>query len=156
MVLFHACFVALKIRSPQTVTLNINDYRLASEKRLFQAKIVDDDFHHSLAVFQDQKSDGLRILASVWSGELARVPIWTAFVSDQYDDTDWIVRKSDHRVWVKDLRLYVFCSEYSKKHQMRKHNYFELYFLDKKGTSPLRKGNWLLIICSGGWIRICL
>jgi len=138
MVLFHACFVALKIRSPQTVTVNIDDYRLSSEKRLFQGKILDDEYHHSLAVFQDQKSNGLRILASVWSGELARVPIWTAFVSHQYDEPDWLLRKTDHRVWLKDLKIFVFCNEYSKRNQVRKHNYFELYFIDRKGKFMLR------------------
>jgi hypothetical protein len=103
MVLFHEAFVALKARCPRTINVNPDDYRLAGEKRLFQGypltpllcisirwtkhladiswtrQIVDDGFGHSLAVYQDEKCHVLRIHAAVWSGELKRCPVWTAF-----------------------------------------------------------------------------
>lgn len=79
MVLFHSTFLALKSRSPLTITIDPFDYRLSGEKRVFTAKIVDDEFHHSLGVFQDSKTGGLRLVASVWGGELVRCPVWIAF-----------------------------------------------------------------------------
>ena len=79
MTLFHATILALKSRSPLTITINPSDYRLAGERRLFTGKIVDDEFHHSLSVFQDDKTGGLRLVASVWGGELAKCPVWVAF-----------------------------------------------------------------------------
>lgn len=79
MVLFHQTFLSLKSRSPLTITINPSDYRLSGEKRVFWGKIVDDEFHHSLTVWQDEKCGGLRLVASVWSGELAKCPVWVAF-----------------------------------------------------------------------------
>lgn len=40
---------------------------------------MDDEFHHSLAVWQDEKCGGLRLVASVLNGELAKCPVWVAF-----------------------------------------------------------------------------
>lgn len=79
MVLFHQSFLSLKSRSPLTININQSDYRLSGETRVFWGKIVDDDFHHSLAVWQDEKCGGLRLVASVLSGELAKCPVWVAF-----------------------------------------------------------------------------
>jgi hypothetical protein len=40
MVLFHSVFVALKARSPLTINVNPDDYKLAGEKRLFQGYAI--------------------------------------------------------------------------------------------------------------------
>lgn len=40
---------------------------------------MDDEFHHALGVLQDEKTGGLRLVASVWAGELGRCPVWIAF-----------------------------------------------------------------------------
>lgn len=42
-------------------------------------QIIDDGFEHSLTVYQDHKSGGLRLHAAVWNGELRKCPVWTAF-----------------------------------------------------------------------------
>jgi hypothetical protein len=42
-------------------------------------QIIDDGFEHSLAVVQDHRTGGLRLHAAVWSGELRKCPVWTAF-----------------------------------------------------------------------------
>jgi hypothetical protein len=42
-------------------------------------QIVDDGFEHLLAVYQDERCHVLRLHAAVWSGELKRCPVWTAF-----------------------------------------------------------------------------
>ncbi|EDN96258.1 predicted protein [Sclerotinia sclerotiorum 1980 UF-70] len=47
----------------------------------------------------------------------------------QMSSDTWIARHTRHRVWIKDLHLYVFCNEYSRRTQVRKHGEFELYFV---------------------------
>lgn len=41
--------------------------------------IFDDSFHHSLMVYQDDATGGLRLHAAVLDGELRQCPVWTAF-----------------------------------------------------------------------------
>lgn len=130
MVLFHSAFVALKARCPYTININPDDYALAGEKVLFRAQIIDDGFEHSLAVLQD-RSHGLRLHAAVWNGELRKCPVWTAFVTYQSASADWLHRRSGHRVWLKDIRPYVFCTNYKKRRQMKGHGEFEIYFVDR-------------------------
>lgn len=43
-------------------------------------------------------------------------------------------RRSRHRIWLRDLYPYVFCQKYKKKHQMKKHGEFEIYFVNEEGT----------------------
>lgn len=42
-------------------------------------QIIDDGFRHSLIVFEDLHTHGLRLHAAVWDGELRQCPVWTAF-----------------------------------------------------------------------------
>jgi hypothetical protein len=103
MVLFYCTFVALKARNLLTVQVHPNEFKLRREKRLFQAyvyspaqgvelctclqgltgkrtsQIVDDGFKHSLIVYEDMQTRGLRLHAAVWEGELRQCPVWTAF-----------------------------------------------------------------------------
>lgn len=44
------------------------------------ARCIDDDgFKHSLIVYQDRSTRGLRLHTAVWDGELRGCPVWTAF-----------------------------------------------------------------------------
>jgi hypothetical protein len=43
------------------------------------SQIIDDGFKHSLIVYEDLQSRGLRLHAAVWEGELRQCPVWTAF-----------------------------------------------------------------------------
>ena len=43
------------------------------------SQIIDDGFKHSLIVYEDMQSRGLRLHAAVWEGELRQCPVWTAF-----------------------------------------------------------------------------
>ncbi|RDL42259.1 Uncharacterized protein BP5553_02238 [Venustampulla echinocandica] len=138
MVLFHAAFVALKARCPLSINVNPNDYGLAGEDVLFRGQIVDDGFEHSLAVIQDRKCGGLRLHAAVWNGELRRCPVWTAFVTYQSASSQWLYRRSSHRIRLKDITPYVFCSTYKKKHQM-KHGDFEIYFVDRRAADAFEE-----------------
>lgn len=102
MALFCCTFVALKARNLLTVQIHPNEFQLRREKRLFQAyvtmppfvlgmraweqltdksasQIIDDGFKHSLIVYEDMQSRGVRLHAAVWEGELRQCPVWTAF-----------------------------------------------------------------------------
>ncbi|KAH8808350.1 hypothetical protein F5884DRAFT_366070 [Xylogone sp. PMI_703] len=130
MVLFHCAFVALKARCPLTKVMHPEDFAVVGETRLFQGRIIDDGYEHSLAVYQDEKSGGLRLHAAAWSGELKRCPVWTAFVTHQSASSQWMVRRSKHRIWLKEIYPFVFCKDYKKRHQVKKNGEFELYFCD--------------------------
>ena len=47
---------------------------------------------------------------------------------------DWMTRHSPHRVWIRDIRLYIFCKKYKRSHQTRKGGEFEIRFLEEDGT----------------------
>jgi hypothetical protein len=46
---------------------------------ILASQIIDDGFKHSLIVYEDLQSRGLRLHAAVWEGELRQCPVWTAF-----------------------------------------------------------------------------
>jgi len=43
------------------------------------SQIIDDGYKHSLIVYEDTASKGMRLHAAVWEGELQQCPVWTAF-----------------------------------------------------------------------------
>ena len=47
----------------------------------YKRRISDDGFWHSLIVYKDRSSGGIRLLAAVWDGPLRQCPVWTAFGS---------------------------------------------------------------------------
>ncbi|KAG8421037.1 hypothetical protein J3458_002944 [Metarhizium acridum] len=119
-VLMYCTFVSLKARNHRTLQCGRKELALGKEKRLFQARIFDDGFDHSLIVYQDGATGGLRLHAAVWEGELRQCPVWTAFVTEQARYTNWIRRGSSRRkVWLSEIRLFVFCKQY-REHSQRK------------------------------------
>ncbi|AEO65790.1 uncharacterized protein THITE_2113217 [Thermothielavioides terrestris NRRL 8126] len=129
MVLFYCTFVALKARNLLTVQVHPSEFSLHREKRLFQAQIIDDGFKHSLIVYEDIQTKGLRLHAAVWEGELRRCPVWTAFVTHQSQSPTWLSRRSRRRVWLKDVQLYVFCNTYHQENmRQNKSGAFEILF----------------------------
>jgi hypothetical protein len=54
-------------------------------------------------------------------------------VTKQSEAPDWMFRKSRHKIWIKDLRPYVFCKDYKKRHQIKKNGEYEIYFVDSNG-----------------------
>ncbi|CAI4216678.1 unnamed protein product [Parascedosporium putredinis] len=70
---------ALKAQNTLTLEVEPDEYILKSERRLFQAQIIDDGYKHSLIVYEDTASKGMRLHAAVWEGELQQCPVWTAF-----------------------------------------------------------------------------
>ncbi|KAL2269899.1 hypothetical protein VTJ83DRAFT_2083 [Remersonia thermophila] len=129
MVLFYCTFVALKARNLLTLQVHPHEFQLRREKRLFQAQIIDDSYKHSLIVYEDMPTRGLRLHAAVWEGELRQCPVWTAFVTHQSKTPSWLSRRSRHRVWLKDVQLYVFCNTYRQENmRQNKLGAFEVQF----------------------------
>ncbi|KAK4245621.1 hypothetical protein C7999DRAFT_42840 [Corynascus novoguineensis] len=140
MVLFYCTFVALKARNLLTVQIHPNEFQLRREKRLFQAQIIDDGFKHSLIVYEDLQTRGLRLHAAVWEGELRQCPVWTAFVTHQSQSSTWLSRRSRHRVWLKDVQLYVFCNAYRQENmRQNKLGAFEIHFDREEAARRFRE-----------------
>lgn len=140
MVLFNCSFVALKARNTLTVQIHPDEYKLSKEKRLFQAQIIDDGYQHSLIVYEDIQTHGLRLHAAVWEGELRQCPVWTAFVTHQAASASWLVRRSRHRIWLKDIKLYVFCQKYREDNmRQNKAGAFEIYFVSDEASQRFKE-----------------
>lgn len=136
MVLFYCVFLVLKARNILTVSLHPEEYLLSRERRLFQAQIIDDDYKHSLIVYEDQLTKGIRLHAAVWEGELRMCPVWTAFVTQQSRNENWctISRRDANVVRLRDVRLYVFCYKYRERNmRQNKTGDFELWFANEAG-----------------------
>ncbi|KAM0287811.1 hypothetical protein ACHAQH_000343 [Verticillium albo-atrum] len=139
MILFHCTFLSLKARNARTVQINPLEYKLASERRLFQAQILDDGFKHVLIVYEDIETKSIRLHAAVHDGELRRCPVWTAFVTHQSASPTWLHRKSAHRLWLRDIHPYVFCSGYRSQNQRPgPAGAFELDFVEATAAAHFR------------------
>ncbi|KAM0383775.1 hypothetical protein ACHAPZ_004413 [Fusarium culmorum] len=115
------------------------DLSLWGERKLFQARIVDDNFMHSLIVYEDFVSKGLRLHAAVWEGDLRQCPVWTAFVTHQSASSRWIKRVSKTRVRLADIHLYVFCQEYRQQNQrINRSGAFEIKFVSEEAAKRFR------------------
>lgn len=42
-------------------------------------QIIDDEYNHSLVVFEDLATKGIRLHVAVGGGEMRHCPVWTAF-----------------------------------------------------------------------------
>ncbi|KAI8230205.1 hypothetical protein K4K54_000928 [Colletotrichum sp. SAR 10_86] len=105
-------------RNALTIDMNAREFKLKGEERLFQAQIIDDGFKHSLIVYRDSGTKGLRLHAAVWEGELRQCPVWTAF----------------------DVQLYVFCHRYRQQNQRKgQAGAFEINFVSDEGAKRFRE-----------------
>ena len=140
MVLFFCTFVSLKARNKMTLQISPHEYKLQGEKLIFQAQIIDDGYKHSLVVYQDKETQGTRLHAAVWEGELRQSPVWTAFVTHQSASPTWLIQKSKHRIWLKDAQLYVFCTGYRQQNQRPgRGGEFELRFATERAATSFKE-----------------
>lgn len=55
-------------------------------------------------------------------------------VTHQSQSPTWLSQRSKHRVWLKDVQLYVFCQRYRhEKMRQNKAGAFEIYFVSEEG-----------------------
>jgi hypothetical protein len=61
-------------------------------------------------------------------------------VSHESEKHDWIHRRSPHRIWLKELKPFVFCGSYRKRNQVQNRGEYEIYFVNRTGmfsASPI-------------------
>ncbi|KAH7269809.1 uncharacterized protein BKA55DRAFT_588418 [Fusarium redolens] len=140
LVLLYCCFLSFKTRNSLTVQVANEDLTLWGERKLFQARIVDDGFMHSLIVYEDYMTKGIRLHAAVWDGDLRQCPVWTAFITHQSASPKWIKRVSKTRVRLADIQLYVFCQEYRQQNQrINRAGAFEIRFVSEEATKRFKE-----------------
>ncbi|KAF4990872.1 hypothetical protein FGRMN_8181 [Fusarium graminum] len=116
------------------------DLALWGERKLFQDCIADDGFMHSLIVFEDYMTKGLRLHAAIWEGDLCQCPVWTAFITNQSVSPKWIKRVSKTRVRLAGIQLYVFCQEYRQQNQrINRAGAFEIRFVSEEGAKRFKE-----------------
>ncbi|KAI5868212.1 hypothetical protein GGS23DRAFT_592002 [Durotheca rogersii] len=139
MVLFYCTFLCLRVRSELTVNIRPSEFELRKETRLFQAQIHDDGYSHVLMVLEDAATGGRRLHAAVWEGKLVACPIWTAFIPQNVSST-WLQRKTDRRVWLRDLQPYVFYDKYQPHNQRRgRYGAFEICFVNSEAADRFQE-----------------
>ncbi|KAL9574746.1 hypothetical protein ACKAV7_001158 [Fusarium commune] len=140
LVLVYCCFLSFKARNSLTVQVANEDLTLWGERKLFQARIVDDGFMHSLIVYEDYMTKGIRLHAAVWDGDLRQCPVWTAFITHQSASPKWIKRVSKTRVRLADIQLYVFCQEYRQQNQrINRAGAFEIRFVSEEAAKRFKE-----------------
>lgn len=59
-------------------------------------------------------------------------------VTHQSQSPTWLSRRSRHRIWLKDVQLYVFCKTYRQENmRQNKSGAFEIYFVSEEGEYRL-------------------
>lgn len=140
LVLLYCCFLSFKTRNSLTLQVANEDLALWGERKLFQARIVDDGFMHSLIVYEDYVTKGVRLHAAVWDGDLRQCPVWTAFITQQSASPKWIKRVSKTRVRLADIQLYVFCQEYRQQNQrINRAGAFEIRFVSEEAAKRFKE-----------------
>ncbi|PYH90859.1 hypothetical protein BO71DRAFT_62961 [Aspergillus ellipticus CBS 707.79] len=108
MVIFFGTFLALRSQDSGRPVERIRDYELEEEDEHFGGQIVDDDYLHALRVYRDNVSGAVRLQASVHKGEMKRMPVWTAFITDHIGTRGWIRRTESKVVVLRELRRTIF------------------------------------------------
>lgn len=140
LVLLYCCFLSFKTRNSLTLQVANEDLALWGERKLFQARIVDDGFMHSLIVYEDYVTKGVRLHAAVWDGDLRQCPVWTAFITQQSASPKWIKRVNKTRVRLADIQLYVFCQEYRQQNQrINRAGAFEIRFVSEEAAKRFKE-----------------
>ncbi|ERF70930.1 hypothetical protein EPUS_06715 [Endocarpon pusillum Z07020] len=112
LVVFYCTLLSLRGHDSCMPVTNIQDYELVGEAELFAGKIIDDNYLHALRVYRDRYSRAVRLQASVHKGEMKRVPIWTAFITQYLVFPTWLRLASPTLVYLRELRRHIFSSDY--------------------------------------------
>ncbi|KAI1324999.1 hypothetical protein F5Y16DRAFT_282973 [Xylariaceae sp. FL0255] len=134
LVLFYNTFVCLKANSPYP-QVDPREFTLAEETRVYHSEILDDHFHHQLNVIEDKETGGRRLQAVICDNSAVNgLPVWTAFIPSDIPD-NYMKRKSDRKILLRDLQVYTFDPEYQPHHQRtRKYGDFLLHFRSSRAA----------------------
>ncbi|CAF9905509.1 MAG: hypothetical protein GOMPHAMPRED_003234 [Gomphillus americanus] len=92
---------------------------------------------HALQIFRDERSDGIRLQASILSGEKKTTPVWTAFINYKISAFKWIKRVEPHKIHLADLPRYIFIDDYSP--HMGSNGEHEIHFDNAEDTERFAK-----------------
>ena len=92
---------------------------------------MDGHYRHTLEIYKDTSSSGIRLQASVLKGEMARTPVWTAFINYKISSRQWMKRPEKHKIYLGDLPRYIFLADY--KPYFGPNGEHELHFEKVKG-----------------------
>lgn len=112
LVLFFCTFLAMKAEDSTNSGRATQDYELRGETQVYAGIILDDHYEHALRIYKDRDSGGIRLQASVFTGELRRTPVWTAFITHHVSSRRWMRKVGPKTIHLADLQRYVFSSEY--------------------------------------------
>ncbi|KAJ0320586.1 hypothetical protein Brms1b_003087 [Colletotrichum noveboracense] len=103
---------------------------------------------HLAMLVEEMRSSArvLRDLADLSQMHFNRVPILLNYLNivlpltHQSASPTWLQRKSNHRVWLKDVQLYVFCHRYRQQNQRKgQAGAFEINFVSDEGAKRFRE-----------------
>lgn len=94
LVLFFCTFMSLRSHDGGHIYTNIRDSSLKDEDELFTGEIRDDGYIHALRICRDNPSKSIRLLSSVWLGDMKHTPVWTAFITHHIYSPTWMSRPS--------------------------------------------------------------
>jgi hypothetical protein len=119
LVLFYCIFAGMKIQDWKSYPPILRDwyYKPQSadpqdERLLFSAPIEDEGYSHYLRVYYDYNSRGSRLEARARGGPMKSTPTWTAFITEQVQDSGWTTRIGEREVRLDGLRKYIFFDGY--------------------------------------------
>lgn len=114
MVLFANTFIAMRSQDSSTKEPPppVHDDELRDDVSEFAGRIVDSGFTHALRIWHDKITGSIRLQASVFTGELDRTPVWTAFITHLISHLGWCCRTDKKTIALPDLNLHVFSGRY--------------------------------------------
>lgn len=121
--LFYHAFLALRYRAPSAPAPKKSEYWLDGETLEFSAYIADNGFTHALRLLKDKESGNIRLAAAEASGE-QDVTVWTAFITHQICQSNWMKYGGPNCVKLKNIRQFSFSSCFESD----LHRDFDLWF----------------------------
>ncbi|KKY26746.1 hypothetical protein UCRPC4_g01437 [Phaeomoniella chlamydospora] len=116
LVVVHSTLVAMRSYDTFVPISKIPDFELNGEEEVFGATIEDDGFQHALRMYLDKKTKAVRLVASVFRGELKNTPIWTAFVHFSLAAIGWLIPPTTghpKRVLLCNLNRHITSPDYT-------------------------------------------
>lgn len=113
MVLFYCTVVAMKRQDHVPTPQGLEDFFQPGEKEEYGGEIQDDNYLHAFRIFRDRDSGCVRFEATARRGQMKRIPIWTAFVTQYVGQRSWMKRVGSSTIQLRELHPYVFCDNYT-------------------------------------------
>ncbi|EEH44365.2 uncharacterized protein PADG_00654 [Paracoccidioides brasiliensis Pb18] len=128
MILFHCAFIALRGQDSGHVVNSVPDSFTLDEEEFYAGRIHDNGYLHALRIFRDPVTKVIRLQASVLNGDMADVPVWTAFIHEFLLLKQWLRKASPTTVILSQLDRAVFINSDDYIPLVTQHNEHVLTF----------------------------